>query len=50
MDLSRGLARHQGVGGLPLPKVLKNLTDHMFSVYGLLQRGLRLRYKGLLSW
>jgi hypothetical protein len=28
------------VGGLPLPKVLKNVTDHMFSVgHGLLQGG-----------
>jgi hypothetical protein len=28
------------VGGLPLPKVLKNVTNHMFSVgHGLLQGG-----------
>ena len=35
------------IGGLPLPKVLKNVAGHMFSVYGLLHG---LLHKGLLSW
>jgi hypothetical protein len=43
------LSSTTSVGGLPLLKVLKNVTGHMFSVYGLLQ-GLQLRHKGLLSW
>jgi hypothetical protein len=34
------------VGGLPLPKVLKNATNHMISVwYGVLQGGFGLGMK-----
>jgi hypothetical protein len=37
------------VGGLPLPKVLKNVTNHMFSVgHGLLQGGFWLLDKDLI--
>jgi hypothetical protein len=41
LQRNKSILRGATVGGLPPPKVLKNVTDHMFSIrHGLLQGAL----------
>jgi hypothetical protein len=44
------ILRGATVGGLPLPKVLKNVTNHMFQYDIDCYRRLRLWDEGFLSW
>jgi hypothetical protein len=37
LQRNKSILRGATVGGLPIPKVLKNVINHVFSVYGLLR-------------
>jgi hypothetical protein len=37
LQRNKSIQRGATVGGLPIPKVLKNVINHVFPVYGLLQ-------------
>jgi hypothetical protein len=39
LQRNKSILRGATVGGLPIPKVLKNVIKNVFSVYGLLQGG-----------
>jgi hypothetical protein len=39
LQRNKSILRGVSVGGLPIPKVLKNVINHVFSVYRLLQGG-----------
>jgi hypothetical protein len=50
LQRNKSILRGAAVGGLPLPKVLKNVTDHIFFQYDMdYYRELWLRDEGLLS-